>query len=152
VIVQLRTSVARIPSDTGSGSDPALFVVPAGAGSSTVDLYRRFSGAPAGCRAREKVVAIASTGVLNTPDQVSASGRRRGRDIFEMSLEIRRFEGSIRANDPWIALIRMELGSLEAGAYQLVVQETARRYTELRHPERATNPTTSERRISFNCV
>jgi hypothetical protein len=152
MIELLETSVERIPSDTGLGPDSAVLVVPAGEGASTADLYRRFSGAPASCRARERVVAIVSTGVLNTPDQVSATGRRRDGNSFEMNLEIRRFEGSLRANDPWIALVRMELGFLEPGTYQLVVQETMLRFMDLHHPERVTDPTTSEQRMSFDCV
>ena len=152
MIELLETSVERIPSDTGLGSNFAVLVVPAGKGASTVDLYRRFSGVPASCRARERVVAIVSKGVLNTPDQVSATGRRRDGNRFEMNLEIRRFEGSMRANDPWIALVRMELGFLEPGTYQLVVQEMVLRFMDLHHPEQAIDPTTSEYRISFDCV
>lgn len=148
----LGTSVEGIPSDTGVGPDAAVLVVAAVEGTSTVDLYRRFSGVPASCRARERLVAIVSTGVLNTPDQVSATGHRRDGNCFEISLEIRRFEGAIDGNDPWIALIRMELGSLAPGAYQLVVQETVFRFTDLRHPERTTNLATSERRMNFACA
>jgi hypothetical protein len=148
----LGTSVEGIPSDTGSGTDPVVLVVAAVEGASTVDLYRRFSGVPASCRARERLVAIVSTGALNTPDRVSATGCRRDSNCFEMSIEIRRFEGAIDGNDPWIALVRMELGSLDPGAHQLVIQETVFRFTEFHHPERATNPATSERRMRFNCV
>lgn len=129
-----------------------MLVAPSGGSASTADLYRRFGGSSAGCRAQEKVAAVVSTGVLNTPDRVNATGRRRDGNSFEMNLEIRRFEGSIFANDPWIALIRMELGSLDPDAYELVVQETVLHFTESQHPERASNPATSERRMRFSCV
>ncbi|UCF91852.1 MAG: hypothetical protein JSW39_26875 [Desulfobacterales bacterium] len=152
MIEPLETSVERIPSDAGLGPHSVVLVVPAAEGTRTADLYRRFSGASANCRAREAVVAIVSTGVLNTPDRVRATGRRRDGNRFEMNLEIRRFEGSIRANDSWIALVRMEFGSLEPGTYQLVVQATVLRFVDLHHPERATNPTTSEQHLSFSCI
>jgi hypothetical protein len=128
-----------------------MLVVPVGDGASTADLYRQFSGTPARCQAREELVAIVSTIELNTPDQVSATGRQRDGNCFEMSLEIRRFEGSIDANDPWIALVRMDLGCLEPGTYQLVVRETEFRFSEMRHPERANKSSTSERGMSFDC-
>ena len=152
MIETLEISIEPIPSETGLGSDPVVLVVPAEKGARTSDLYRRFGGSPADCRAQEEMAAIVSTGALNTPDHVSATGRRHNSNSFEMNLEIRRFEGSIRANDPWIALVRMEIGSLERGPYQLVVQLTEFRFTELQHPERATNSVTSERRTSFNCL
>jgi hypothetical protein len=152
VIEPLETSVEGIPSDTARGSDPSVFVLPADPGSSTADMYRRFSGSPSSCRAREGVVAIVSTGVLNSPDRFSATGGRRDVTNFEMDLDIRRFEGSIRANDPWIALARMELGSLEPGSYRLIVRETVRRFTDLAHPEAATDPTKTERSFAFACV
>jgi hypothetical protein len=150
VIESLETSVEGIPSDTGRGSDPAVFVIPADRGSRTVDLYRHLDTAVA-CRAGEAVVAIATTGVLNSPDRVEATGARRDLETFELDLEIRRFEGSIRANDPWIALARVELGSLDPGSYLLIVRETALRFTDPARPETATDPTATERNFSFAC-
>jgi hypothetical protein len=152
VIESLEIDVTCVPSGGDLEGGPAIMIVPAGDSASTSDLYRQFREAPASCRAREGVVAIVSTGVLNTPDQVSATGRRRDGYGFEMNIEIRRFEGPLAGNDPWLALVRMEIGSLEPGAYQLAVQETVLRFMDLHHPERATNPTTSEQRMSFNCV
>ena len=148
----IEIDVTRVPSGGDLDGGPVIVLVPSGNSVSPADLYRRFKEAPTSCRSQEGIVAIVSTGVLNTPDQVSVTGRRRDGNSFEMSLEIRRFEGPLAANDPWLALVRMELGSLEPGAYQLVVQETVLRFTELHYPERATNPTTSEQRMSFNCV
>lgn len=152
MIERLEIDITVVPSGGELESGPAIIVVPAGDGASTSNLYRRFREAPASCRPREVVVAIVSTGLLNTPDQVSATGCRRDDNSFELNLEVRRFEGPLAANDPWFALVRMGLGSLEPGAYQLTVQETVLRFMDLHHPERAINPTTSEQRMSFNCV
>jgi len=148
----LEIDVTRVPFGGDLEDSPAILVVSTGAGASTVDLYKRFRESPERCRSRTRVVAIVSTGVLNTPDQISASGRRRDGSSFEMNLETRRFEGPVAGNDPWVALVRMELGSLEPGAYQLVVKETVLRFAQLHHQERATNPTMSERRMSFKCI
>lgn len=148
---ELPISLERIPSDTGTGHDPVLLVATAEPSSSTTGLYRRFTGEAAGCRAGENLVVIASTGALNSPDLVAASGRRHSGSAFKMALDIRRYDGPIRANDPWIALVRMDLGSLDGGRYAVVVEQTTRRFTDRQHPERATNPVTIERRLQFNC-
>jgi hypothetical protein len=149
---QLKTSVLAIPSDTAVGPNAVMLVVPAGEGASSADLYRQFSGSSFICPANEQIVAIVSTGVLNTPDQVSATGRRPEHSSFVMDLEIHRFEGIMRANDPWVALVRMELGCLEPGTYQLVVHETEFRFSEMRRPERANRRATSKREMSFDCT
>lgn len=148
----LEVSIGRIPSDTARVSDLALIVLPADPGSTAEELYRRGGEAPARCPAGQRAVAIVSTGELNTPDEVGANGRRRDRDSFELDLQIRRFSGSIRANDPWIALVRLELGMLDAGSYRLTVKQTVLRFADRSHPEDATDPTTTEHYFSFECV
>ena len=152
MIEDLEIDITPVPFGRDLEDSPAMLVVSSGADASTADLYRRFREAPAHCRSRTRVVAIVSTDVLNTPDQVSATGRLRDGSSFEMNLEIRRFDGPLAGNDPWVALVRMELGFLEPGAYQLIVLETVLRFTELHYSERAANPTTSEQRMTFNCV
>lgn len=149
---QLAISVTRVPSDLALGSDPSVLVVPIEGGGTTVDLYRRFGTAPALCGARERLAAIVSTRVLNTPDQVGATGRRSDGSTFLMDLDIGRFAGSIDANDQWIGLVRMELGALEPGPYRLNVRETVRRFTDRSHPELGTDPTVTEQNFSFRCA
>lgn len=151
MIETLETSIEPIPFDAVIPSASGMQVVPIEPGESTVDLYRRYGEVSYACRAGTDVVAIVSSGILNTPDHVSATGGRRDDVTFEIDVEIRRFDGPIRANDPWVALIRMDLRSLDAGAYELVVRETEFRFSEMNHPERAIDPTTSERRLSFEC-
>lgn len=148
----MEIDVTYVPPGGDLEGGPAIMIVPAGDSASTADLYRQFIEAPASCRARERVVVIVSTGMLNAPDEVSSTGHWRDGDSIEMNIEIRRFEGPLAGNDPLLALVRMEIGSLEPGAYQLAVQETVLRFMDLHHPERATNPTTSEQRINFNCI
>ena len=133
MIETLEPKIERIPFDAAITSDSVVQVVPIEAGDSAVDLYRRFGGVSNACRAGEDVAAIVSTAILNTPDHVSATGGRRDDVTFEIEVEIRRFDGPIRANDPWIALIRMDLGPLHAGVYELIVRETEFRFSEMGH-------------------
>jgi hypothetical protein len=71
--------------------------------------------------------------------------------VLNVDLEIRRFEGDLAANDPWIALVSVELGRLKPGAYEVVLRSTVLRFQDLRHPEAATDPTVSEQRFRFEC-
>lgn len=151
MIKTLEVSIERIPSDTAITPESVMLVVRMRTGDSAVDLYRRLAGASHACKAGEEVAAIVSSEALNTPDHVSAIGSQRDAMTFKIDLEIRRFRGPIRANDPWIALINMHLGALKSGVYELVVHETEFRFAEMRHPERATRWADRERRMAFDC-
>jgi hypothetical protein len=152
MIEPLEINTTRIPSDQGLAGGPLIMVVPSLKSAPTDELYLRFGNAPVSCRSQESVAAIVSTGALNSPDRVAATGGRLDEGVFELVLEIRAFDGPLAANDPWIALVRVELGALKPGEYQFVVRETVLRFTDLDHPESATDPATSERRISFDCL
>ena len=123
------TSIMPVPTGMGLDSGPYAMVVPAKAMMATADLYRQFIGVPLSCRAREPIVAVVCTKVLNSPDRVAVTASRRVGTVFSIEIEIRRFDGPLAANDPWIALIRWDLGSLEPGTYQLVVRETILHFT-----------------------
>lgn len=150
MIETLETSITPIPSEQGS-PDASVTVVPADEGVDTAELYRRHTRDSPQCRAQRPSVGLVSTGVLNTPDRVAATGvRRDGR--FEIALELRRFDGPMAANDPWIAVVRAELGRLDQGSYRLNVQQTVLRFTDIEHPELTSDPVVTERSLDFDCV
>lgn len=148
---QITVDITKIPSGGDIGAGPWIAIVPDPACGSAADLYRQHQAAPAACRASEEAVAIVATGLLNTPDKVAATGWRGDGRNFAMNLEIRRFEGPLAANDPWMALVRMRLGKLAPGWYRLAVRETVRRFMDRHHPERTVDPTTRERSATFVC-
>jgi hypothetical protein len=145
------TGITPAPTGLGLEFGPRMMVVPAQPGTTTVDLYRQFISAPESCPAHQPTVAIVRTGVLNSPDQVALRSSQRRGATFTLELEIRRFDGPLAGNDPWVALIQVDLGALDPGSYQLVAQETVLRFTDLHHPERATDPASREQRMSFDC-
>jgi len=157
VIEPLTISVARVPADSGteSGSGmepgPTLVVGSVQQEAGTVELFKRFSRKSSGCQAGQRTVAIISTGVFDTPDQVTATGSRRDHTGFDLNLEVSDFDGPMAANDQWLGLVRMELGHPEEGSYQLTVHETVRRFTDIGHPETAEKVGTAEWRFSFSC-
>ena len=150
MIEQLQIRIVRVPSGGGLKEAAVIMMVPS-LDVPTADLFLRFAQAPPRCRAREDIAAIVSTGLLNSPDTLSATGGRAAERMFEIDLEICAFDGPLAANDPSIALLRMELGSLERGAYELVVRTTVSRFTDRQQPERGTNPTAREERLQFHC-
>ncbi|MCF6338517.1 MAG: hypothetical protein L3J84_11295 [Gammaproteobacteria bacterium] len=148
----MKIDLTRVLSGENLKVGPAIMIVPTINDATTVDLYRQFREAPANCQSRKKNVAIVATGLLNTPDQVSGIGCRRDGNSFEINLETRRFEGPLAGNDPWFALIKMELGSLKQGIYTLAIKERVLRFIDFRHPEHATNSTTTKQHMSFDCI
>ena len=148
----LKTSITSVPSGEGIELGPCMMVVPADQGVPTPSLYRRYIKGSQGCRAREPVVGIVRTKVLNSPDRVAVTGSRHTGTRFAVDIEVRRYDGPLAANDPWVALILVELGSLEPGTYRLVVQETVLRFRELHQPARATDPKATEQHMNFTCV
>ena len=151
MIEHLEVNISHIPSGRGLEEGPAMIVVPSLSGATTAELYVRFGHAPASCRSQEPVAAIASTGLLNSPDRVGVTGTRLDNGVFELALEIRAFNGPLAGNDPWIALVQMELGILHPGAYLLIARKTVLGFSDLHHPEYATNPTSTDERMSFDC-
>jgi hypothetical protein len=152
VINSIETSLTHVPTGQGLESGPRLMVVPVGAGADTVELYRRFVNAPSTCRAGESLVAIVRSEVLNTPDQAAVRSSARRGNAFVIELELRRYDGPLAANDPWLALIRADLGALRQGRYRLVLRETVLRFMELHRPERASGGATREQRLGFECA
>lgn len=71
--------------------------------------------------------------------------------LLTVEVEIRQFTGPLAANDPWIALVRVGLGSLQPASYELALRTTVLAFNDLRHPESASGPSTSERRFRFEC-
>ncbi len=150
--MNLDVAVTRIPSDAEVSSQLEAMVVALSGGTTVEERYRRFHDAPAPCPRRQPAEAIVAVGTLNSPDQVEAAGTRIAPDAFRIALDVRRFDGPLAANDPWTALVSMALGSLEAGSYTLVVQESVSRFTEHNRPETATGRETTEHAIAFECV
>jgi len=147
----MRTSISTVPTGELPEHGPPLIVVAAEEGLAPPDLYRRHIGAPFGCKARKPTMAVIRTPPLSTPDRVTLVAASWAASVLSVDLEVRRFEGDLAANDPWIALVNLELGSLDPGAYEAVVRSTVLRFQDLRHPEAATDPTVTEQRFRFEC-
>ncbi len=149
----MNSTITVVPSGQGFESGPRMMVVLADDGMATADLYREHINHSArSCPAQRPIVALVRTTTQKSPDRVTITGSRRDDNTFIVDVEIRRYDGPLAGNDPWIALIRTELGSLSAGEYALVVQETRLRFTNLHDPDQASDPVTTSERLIFHCV
>ena len=147
----MRTSISTLPSSELPKGGPEFMVAPLQGGATCVDLYRKYAATPFVCHPREPAMAIIRTPVLATPDRVALVSAIWSASVLNVDLNIRRFEGTLFANDPWIGLINVELGSLAIGAYDVFVRSTVLRFRDLTHPEEATGPHFSEQRFHFEC-
>jgi hypothetical protein len=147
----MRTNISPVPTGELLELGPEFVVVPAQEGVASADFYRRYAHAPFSCRAHEPTLAIIRTPPLSTPDRVAVSATSWLASVLTVDLDIRRFDGTLFANDPWIALVSVELGPLDPGAYEVVVRSTVLRFQDLRHPETATDPTVTEQHFRFEC-
>jgi hypothetical protein len=99
--------------------------------------------------AGKPLVALIRSEPLSTPDQFQVADALRMDRTFRVALERRRFVGALFANVVTVALVEVELGSLNEGLYHMVVVETALEFEDVQHPEKAANPTTSEQTLKF---
>jgi hypothetical protein len=148
----MHATVSRVPSGALPDSGPPLIVVSAAEGIAPAELYMRHVTAPFECAAGKPMLALIRTQLLSTPDQVAVVAAAWTASVLEIGFEIRRYTGPLAANDPWVALVGVELGKLDPGPYEVAVQTTVLGFRELRHPENATKPTVSAQRFRFTCV
>jgi hypothetical protein len=127
-------------------------VVPAEEGVDPLEIYRKHSTAPLRCVARRPMLAILRTPLLATPDRVNVVAASWTAEVLALELEIRRFTGHLAANDPWTALVSVELGTLEPGSYKVSVRTTSLHFAELQRPETAANPIENVQDFRFECT
>jgi hypothetical protein len=148
----MKSSIAPVPAGGLPAGGPRMMITERHAGLTPLSAYRQHVAAPVQCRAGQPLVAIVRIGPLATPDQVAVIRSQRKGSEFRVAVEIRHYDGALFANDPWIALVQVELGPLMPGAYELWVEETTLRFADLGHPETATGPVTVEQRLRFECA
>ena len=141
--------VIRVPGGDGLDEGPLLVVTPVLPGVQPLDLYREAGEDSRCCPSGVACLALVAAGVFNSPDQVHVTGWEPGDCRFGLDLETRIFTGPLAANDPWLALVRAELGKLATGAYQFSIRETVLRFAELDHPEACNDRTIRERHARF---
>ena len=149
---KLDTAIERMPVGTLPADGPPLVLGPSAGRASASEFYRAHLGAPLDCAAPGPLAAVIRSDVLATPDRLMATGSRTEGRTFAIDLDVRRFEGPMAANDPWVALVRVELGQVEPGRYDLVVRTTLWHFDDRAHPESARNPESSIEHIRFDCA
>jgi hypothetical protein len=145
----MHTEIARVDPHTKLTQGPRLVVVPADAGTTPEARYLQHSAVGDHLPAGKALVAIVRSGPLSTPDQIQVTHTKRRADSFTISLEIRSYDGNLLANVDTIGLAQVGLGSLPAGTYTVVVDETQMQFQQMDHPEQATVSATQTYQIQF---
>lgn len=148
----LDTEIINISSVETYESYPVLMGVCQSKNMTAENIQRTFIAISSACQGdADGEVAIVTTGMLNSPDKVSANGRRLDENSFELNIEINQYAGPMAANVPWQALIKMQLGALEKRTYELIVYEKMQQFTDMKNPEQSSNITTNESSMKFIC-
>ena len=147
----MNTSISRHPSDALPAGGPPLVILPAKDALAPDELYRRGISSPLRCPANDRVVALIRTPVLSSPDMVAANAGEWRDRLLTVELEIRSFTGALLANDPWVALVKVEMGSLAPGTYEILARTTRLEFSHRNHPETAGRPSVTEQRWRFEC-
>lgn len=147
----MKTSITRHFSDALPEPGTPFMVVPAEDGRPRADLYRNHVNVPLRCAAGLPILALIRTPLLSTPDLVAVLSVCLSGSELTVEVEIRKFTGDLAANDPWIALIGVELGKLEAGKYGAAVITTILQFDDQRDPESAADPVVTEQLFHFEC-
>lgn len=145
----MHTEIARLPADVLPAAGPRLLVVERASGS---DPASRYQHAPHALPAATPLVALARSASLATPDQLRVLSASRAGTTFTIELELRSYQGPIAANDPWVALVQADLGSLPPGSYDLIVTQTTLSFHNIRRPDQASSPTATTDQLHFVCT
>jgi hypothetical protein len=144
------TSISRHFSDALPQDGPTLLVAQDSV--APAELYRRGMSSPLRCAAKVPVAALIRTPLLSSPDVVAARAGEWTGSVLTIEVEIRRFTGPLAGNDPWIALVRVGLGSLQPGSYELALRTTVLAFADLHHPESAGGESISGQSFHFECI
>lgn len=145
----MRTVFQRVPVEDVPTTGDALVVVPVDTGESPLDRYLDHEKHAAFLPEERKLVGIIRTAPLATPDYLSGLEATHDRNLFTISIELRRYEGALFANVETILFIQVDLGRLEPGEYHLRAIETTLFFNDLATPEHVTNADTNTRQLTF---
>ena len=127
---KLSSTITRAPLD------PAVVIVPAGAGKTVLERYRSgarpTSGAP--------LVVIVRLPEASSPDAFAVTDAHRDSTKIAIAIESRRFHGPLAANDVTMPLVEIALGDLTKGTYTIDIDEQILDFTKADAPQAASKP------------
>jgi len=128
--VPLTSTIERAPLD------PAVVVVPASSGKTTLERYRSGAKATSGT----PLVVIVRLPDLNSPDTVTVTTAQRDGNAIKVAIETRRFDGRLGANVVTTPLVEIALGNLPKATYSIDIEERVLGFTKLGAPQTASKP------------
>jgi hypothetical protein len=89
---------------------------------------------------------------LSSPDTIAVKGANKNGQGIDVQIELRRFDGTLHANTVTVPIVKVDLGVLEPGRYQVSIEVTELWFGEYGHPEKASNASTEHTSFSFTVV
>jgi hypothetical protein len=136
----MNTNVVKLAITALPTQGPSLVVTILDVSKTITARYVQATSAAGPFPEGQPLVAIIRIEPLATPDRLQVAHTERDGSTFKISLQRRRFTGTLLANVVTVALIEVELGPLARGTYRVTVSETVLEFRDLHHPESAGNP------------
>ena len=127
----LTSSVTRAPLE------PAVVVVPASAGKTTLERFRNRTAKPVSGTPLVVIVRLADA---NSPDVIAVKNAQRDGTKVSVAIELRKYDGPLSGNDVTTPLVEIELGTLPPATYTIEIGEQILHFTKYDAPQTATKP------------
>ncbi len=86
---------------------------------------------------------------LSSPDSLVVKSAQIDAQAIHVTTELRRFAGPLHANVVTIPILEVELGPLSPGSYDVDVELTELQFSDMMHPEGATEHDVRHLRLAF---
>ena len=124
----LASNVTRAPLE------PAVVIVPATAGKTTLERYRNRSAKPV---SGTPLVVIVRLPDANSPDVVAVKDAHRDGTKVKVAIETRKYDGPLAANVVTTPLVEIALGDLAPATYTIEIGEQILHFTKYDAPQTA---------------
>lgn len=133
----LAAPTALTSSVTRASLEPAVVVVPASAGKTTLERYRNRTAKPV---SGTPLVVIVRLPDANSPDVVAVKDAQRDGTKIKVAIETRKFDGPLAGNVVTTPLVEIALGDLPPSTYTIEIGEQILHFTKYDAPQTASNP------------
>jgi hypothetical protein len=133
------------------GAGPAIGVAEAASAKSPPDRLRHLLP-PDRIPAHTPLMLLWRGAQLSSPDTIAVECPNKSGQRIDLQVELRRFDGTLHMNTVTVPIVEVDLGALEPGRYEVLIEVIELWFREYGHPENATNASTQHTSFSFVVV
>ncbi len=116
--------ILKVPFDQHLETLSRIMVVAADDHGDLLEQYFSAPPAEAACKAEGAVAVLVRSARLNSPDRLVVTDVERAPGRLRVTFEITRFTGPMAANDPWFALVCLDMDRPQSGSNEILLTET----------------------------